>query len=79
MRGEEIYKLLTDSRDYSWSENDQYSQLLGTLKSHATANKELEVFYALLKKAHDSGKRLNILEDLSILHEDFRMRDVFMV
>ena len=79
MTGEEIYKQLTDSRDYSWSENDQYAKLLSTLHTHASNNKELIVFYDILKKAHDSGKRLNILEDLSILHSDFRMRDVFMV
>ena len=79
MTGEEIYLDLISKRDFSGSDQDSYIQDLITLRDQAFLHDELPAFYDLLKKANDSGKKLEFKDQPDIFYSDMFMKDVILV
>lgn len=62
MSGQEIYNKYQSFRDYSGSPDDEYAQLLDTIRGHLylSAAGSDDDFFALLTEAERQGKKLDI-------------------
>lgn len=79
MSGEKLFEMYRKGRDHSGSEADRYAQELFTYFMHCSANGQSAGFFALLKKAHDSGKKVVCIEDESeayILKDEYYLEDL---
>lgn len=75
MTGEEIFNQYQEKRDYSGSDADSYAQELDTMFSNCSLNGEEKEFFALLKEAHESGKKLEFKEE-SELQDFYSFEDI---